>query len=126
MSSNSLIFFREFHGDIRARSLTFRGLSESQNIPRIILRKGGKARNRELFCVKAGFSMVKSMENLYFSHTFPQDNSRKVELFPAYHIAEKHAFLQDNPWKGKTFPELSGGKFRKVKISFFKGLSLLL
>jgi hypothetical protein len=41
MSSNSLIFFREFCGEIRAQRLTFRGLSvESLNFPRIIPRKG--------------------------------------------------------------------------------------
>jgi hypothetical protein len=41
MSSNSLIFFRKFREDIRARSLNFRRLSaESQNFPGIVPWKG--------------------------------------------------------------------------------------
>jgi hypothetical protein len=47
----------------------------------------------------------------------------------ARHTAERHAFLQDNLRKVKTFCELSCGKFQftaEVKISLFKGLSLLL
>jgi hypothetical protein len=78
---------------------------------RYVIRR--KACNRELFCVKAGFSMVKSMESFYFSHTILQKGMPFHRIIcgksklPAYHIAEKHAFPQDNPWKVKTFHELS-------------------
>jgi hypothetical protein len=161
MSSNSLIFFHEFRGDICAQSFSFCGLSaESQNFPRIIPRKGmpfrgiilesqnfpwtnpqkgipfhGKACNRELFCVKAGFSMLKSMESFYFSHTFLRKGMpfcriiRGKSKLPAYHTSEKHAFLQDNPRKSKlsvNYPAESFSILRKVKISLFKGISLLL
>jgi hypothetical protein len=77
----------------------------------IIIRR--KACNCELFCVKAGFSMVKSMESFYFSHTILQKGMpfhriiRGESKVHAYHTAEKHAFLQDNPRKVKNFRELS-------------------
>ncbi len=58
------------------------------------------------------------MESFYFSHTI----LRKVMPFrriirgksklPTYHTAEKHAFPRDNPWKVKTFCELSCEKFQ--------------
>ncbi len=72
MSSNSLKFFREFRGDIRALSLTLCGLSaESQNFPRIILRKGMPVR---------GISLGKSKLSADYNterHAFPQYNLRK-------------------------------------------------
>jgi hypothetical protein len=132
------IIFSWIRGDICARSLTFRGFyrgkaclsgvlfSESQNFPRIIQRRGmpirgiicGKARNRELFCVKEGFPMVKSAE----SFDFPWITLRKGMPFrrvirgksklSADHTAERHAFPQGNPRKVKTSRELPCGKFQ--------------
>ncbi len=70
MSSNSLLFFREFaeifvRGDIRTLSLTFQGLSaKSQNFPRI-------------YCGKACLSADYTAER----HAFLGYNSRKVKTF---------------------------------------------
>jgi hypothetical protein len=95
----------------------------------------GKACNRELFCIKAGFSRLKSMESFYFSHTILWKGMpfhriiRGKSKLPAYHTAEKHAFPQDNPRKSKlleNYPAKSFSVPRKVKISLFKGLSLFL
>ncbi len=51
---------------------------------------------RGFFCIKAGFSTVKSTESFYFSRP----------------ILRKDAFPQDIPWKVKIFRELSCRKFR--------------
>ena len=68
------IIFSRIRGDIRAQSLTFRGLStESQNFPRIILRKGMPFR---------GIILGKSK-------------------LSADYTAERHAFPRYNPRKGK-------------------------
>jgi hypothetical protein len=65
MPSNSLIFFREFPGDIRPRSLTFRGLSaESRNFPWIIRGK-----------------LELSADYTAERHAFPLYNSQKVKSF---------------------------------------------
>ncbi len=105
MPSNSLIFFREFRGHFRARSLTFRRLSaESRNFPRI------------------PFQGIIIGKLKIFRRII-----RGKSKLPAYHTAEKHTFPQDNPRKLKTFRELSCGKFQytaEIQISLFKSLSL--
>jgi hypothetical protein len=115
-SRNCLIFFREFaeifvhevwlSADNSRKVKTFRGLYR------------GKACICELFCVKAGFSMVKSVE----SFDFPRIILRKGMPFhriilgksklSADHTAERHAFPQGNPRKVKTFRKLPCGKFQ--------------
>jgi hypothetical protein len=95
-----------FPGYNSQKVITFRGLYR------------GKACNPELFYVKAGFSMVKSMESFNFSHTILRKGMpfrmiiRGKSKLPAYHTAERHALPQDNPRKVKTFRELSCGKFQ--------------
>jgi hypothetical protein len=85
---------------------TFRGLY------RIIIR--GKACDCKLFCVKEGF----------LSHGKIRGKSK----LSAYHTPERHAFLQGNPRKVKTFRELPYGKFQYTTESqnnTFKGRYLL-
>jgi hypothetical protein len=85
----------------------------------------GKVCSHELFCIKAGFSMVKSMESFYFSHTILRKGMpfRRIihgkSKLPAYYTAKKHAFLQDNPRKVKTFRESSCGKLQYSAESLF-------
>jgi hypothetical protein len=77
---------------------------------------------RELFCVKAGFSTVKSAESQNFPRiSFENVCHRRI-------ILRQGSFSTANSTEVKTFRELSCGKFqsRKVKISLCKGLSVLL
>jgi hypothetical protein len=73
----------------------------------------GKACDCKLFCVKAGFPMVKSAE----SQNFPRIILRKGMPFPR--IIRGKSKLSAN------YPAESFSILRKVKISLFKGLSLL-
>jgi hypothetical protein len=147
MSNNSLIFFREFRGDIHARSLTFRGLSsESQNFPRIIPRKGMSFRG--IIRGKSKFSADYTAER----HAFPRYNPRKGMLSRIilrkgrlFHdkIHEKFLLLAESQnipriilRKSMPFRRIIHGKSKlsanyprkvsvhhgKVKISLFKGL----
>jgi hypothetical protein len=100
-----------------------------------------KACNHKLFCAKTAFPMVKSAESQNFPRiilrkgmTFRRIISGKSKLYTDY-TAERHAFPLGYQRKVKTFRELPCGKFQytaesfsiplKVKISLFKGLSLL-
>ncbi len=118
MSSNSLIFFREFHRDIRVRSLTFQGLY------------CGKACNRKLFCIKTGFSMVKSMESFYFSHTILWKGMTFHRIILGKSNLPRIILQKSMPFRrsklSANYPAESFIILWKVKMSLFKGLSLLL
>jgi hypothetical protein len=82
----------------------------------------GKACNRELFCVKAGFLVVKSAESFDFSRIILRKGMpfcriiRGRSKLCANHTAERHAFPQDNPLSA-NYPAESFRILRKVKIS---------
>jgi hypothetical protein len=108
-SRNCLIFFREFaeifvnevwlSADNLRKVGTFRWLYR------------GKACNRKLFYVKAGFPMVKSME----SQNFPQIILRKVSVYrgksnshflKAYHYFHRYFWTESQPWVTSTTQDL--------------------
>ncbi len=90
---------------------------------------------RGLFCIEAGFAIVKSAESFYFSWTILRKGMpfRRIicgkSKFSAYHTAEKRAFPWNNLCKIKVSANYLAESFsikREVKISLFKGISLLL
>jgi hypothetical protein len=87
---------------------------KSQKVKTFCRLYGRKACNCEIFCVKAGFSTVKSVESLTFSRTI------LLKGMPFRRIIRRKSKLPAN------YPAESFSILRKVKISPYKGLSLLL
>jgi hypothetical protein len=109
--------------------------AESQIFPRIILRKVKAFRGS--YVLRKGMlfrRVIRGKSNLSEDypaerHAFPQDNSRKVKTFRGSYVLRK-GMLFRRVIRGKSklsanFPAKSFSKPRKVKISLFKGLSIL-
>ncbi len=97
LSTDYTVERHAFPGYNSQKVKTFRGLYRRKAwLLRGIIR--GKACNRELFCIKAGFFMLKSMESFLFLHTILQKGIpfrriiRGKSKLPAYHTAESMPF----------------------------------